>query len=130
MHIRHDAYHAAMTKVRRAIAICTLVLFTCQSILAGVDEHVDHSSDVKVVNGLHLDGVDHDSASSPLPGQPAPPDLIDSDCCHAHGHCHLLAFTGQFASISISPSHGLTGSRGDTYTSLFLNTLLRPPAHA
>jgi hypothetical protein len=119
-----------MIKVRRAIAICILVLFTCQSILAGVDEHVDHSSEANVVNGLHLDGVDQGSTGSPLPDQPATPDLMDSDCCHAHGHCHLLAFTGQFASVSISPSHDLAGSPGDTYSSLFLNTLLRPPTHA
>jgi len=119
-----------MIKVRRAIAICILALFTCQSILAGVDEHSDHSSDGKVVNGLHLDDVDHDSASSPLPGQLATLDLIESDCCHAHGHCHLLAFTGQIANVSISPSHGLAGSRGDTYSSLFLSTLLRPPTYA
>ena len=119
-----------MIKFRRAIAIFILALFTCQSIMAGVDEHVEHSSDVKVVNGLHLDDADHDSASSPDPGQPDSPDLINGDCCHAHGHCHLLAFTGQFASISISPSYGLVGSRGDTYSSLFLNTLLRPPTYA
>lgn len=119
-----------MIKVRRVIAICILALFTCQSILAGVDEHMDHSSDVKVVNGLHLDEADHASASSPHPGQPATPDLIEGDCCHAHGHCHLLAFTGQIASVSIPPSHGLAVSCGDAYCSLFLNTLLRPPTYA
>ncbi len=119
-----------MIKVRRAIAICILALFTCQSILAGVDEHVDHSSDDKVVNDLHLDGVGHDSDSSPTPSHPAAPDLMDSDCCHAHGHCHLLAFMGHFASVSISPSRDLAGSRGDSYSSLFLNTLLRPPTNA
>jgi hypothetical protein len=119
-----------MIKVRRAIAIFILALFTCQSIMAGVDEHVEHSSDVKVVNGLHLDDADHDSASSPDPGQPDSPDLINGDCCHAHGHCHLLAFTGQIASVSIPPSHGLAASRGDAYRSLFLNTLLRPPTYA
>ncbi len=119
-----------MIKFRRAIAIFILALFTCQSIMAGVDAHVDHSSDVNVVNGLHLDDAHHDSASSPNPGQPGTPNLIDGDCCHAHGHCHLLAFTGQFASVSIPPSHGLAASHGDAYSSLFLNTLLRPPTYA
>lgn len=119
-----------MIKVRRAIAIFILALFTCQSIMAGVDEHVEHSSDVKVVNGLHLDDADHDSASSPDPGQPDSPDLINGDCCHAHGHCHLLAFTGQVASVSIPPLHGLAMARGDAYTSPSHNTLLRPPTHA
>ncbi len=119
-----------MIKFRRTIAIFILALFTCQSIMAGVDEHVDHSSDADVVGGLHLDHAAHDSAASLDPGQPFTPDVIDGDCCHAHGHCHLLAFTGQVASVSIPPLHGLAMARGDAYTSPSHNTLLRPPTHA
>lgn len=119
-----------MIKFRRAIAIFILALFTCQSIMAGVDEHVDHSPDADGVSGLHLDHTDHDSMASPDSGQPFTPDVIDSDCCHAHGHCHLLAFTGQVASIAIPPSHALAIAGGDTYSSLSPNTLLRPPTHA
>ena len=119
-----------MIKFRRTIAIFILALFTCQSIMAGVDEHVDHSSDADVVGGLHLDHAAHDSAASLDPGQPFTPDVIDGDCCHAHGHCHLLAFIWQVASVSLPPLHGLAMARGDAYTSPSHNTLLRPPTHA
>ena len=119
-----------MIKFRRSIAIFILVLFTCQSIMAGVDEHGDDSSDADVASGLHLDHATHDSAASPDANQAFTPDVIDGDCCHAHGHCHLLAFSGQFASISIPQTLGLAASRGDAYNSLSPNTLLRPPTHA
>lgn len=119
-----------MVKFRRAIAIFILALFTCQSIMAGVDEHADHSSAADAASGLHLDHAAHGSTASPDPNQPFTPQLIDGDCCHAHGHCHLLAFTGQVASVSIPPSHDLAVARGDAYNSLSPNTLLRPPTHA
>jgi len=117
-----------MIRFRRAIAACILALFACQSIMAGFDGHEDHSSDV--AGGLHPDHAAHDTFASPDSDQPVIPDLIDSDCCHAHGHCHLLAFTGQVASVSIPPSHGSAFARRDAYASLSPDTLLRPPTHA
>lgn len=119
-----------MIKFRRAIAIFILALFTCQSIVAGVDEHGDHSSDAEVVNGLHADTTDHVPAGSPSSDQSFTPDVIDGDCCHAHGHCHLLAFSGQISSVSIPPSHGLAAVPSEAYNSHFPGTLLRPPTHA
>jgi hypothetical protein len=119
-----------MIKFRRAIAIFILALFTCQSIMAGVDEHVEHSSNTEVVHGLHLNNADHDPGASTDHGQPFTPDLIDGDCCHAHGHCHLLAFTGQLACVSILLSQCHAASIGDAYNSLSPNTLLRPPTRA
>jgi len=117
-----------MIKFRRAIAIFILVLFTCQSIMAGVDEH--EIIDVDVVGGLHLDHTNHDPAAKPDPDQPVTPDLFDGDCCHANGHCHLLAFTGQIGGVLIPSAHGFTIARSDSYNSLSPNTLLRPPTHA
>jgi hypothetical protein len=119
-----------MIKFRRAIAIFILALFTCQTIMAGIDEHADHSSAADVASGLHLDHAAHGFAASHDPDQPFTPQLIDGDCCHAHGHCHLLAFSGQISNDSISLSHDLAASHGDAYISLSPNTLLRPPTHA
>jgi hypothetical protein len=119
-----------MTDFRRIIAIFILALFTCQSIMAGVDEHVDHPSDANIVGGLHLEHADSDPASHPDPDQPFTPQLMDGDCCHSHGHCHLLAFAGQISNDSISLSHNLAAPHDDAYISLSPNTLLRPPTHA
>lgn len=119
-----------MLKFRRTIAVLLLALFTCQSIMAGVDEHADHPSDSKQTSHLLLDHVDHAGAANHDHGQALSPDVIDGDCCHAHGHCHLLAFSGQLANVSTPPMHGLDATHGDTYNLHFLNTLLRPPTHA
>jgi hypothetical protein len=119
-----------MTKFHRTIAILILALFTCQFLVAGFGEHGDHASDANVVNGLHFDYPDLYSSAGSNSDQPITPQFIDGDCCHAHGHCHLLAFSGQVASVSIPPLYGLAMARGDTYVSLSPNTLLRPPTHA
>lgn len=119
-----------MIKFRRVIAIFVLTLFTCQSIMACVGEHLDYSTDTSLVNDLHLDAADHGASSSPDHDPANIPDLVDSSCCHAHGHCHFLAFSTPVASVSIPPSHGIAAVRGSTYSSPSLNTLLRPPAHA
>jgi len=119
-----------MIKFRRTIAVFLLALFTCQSIMAGVDEHADHSSDVEHAQTAHLHNGDPGATSGHDHGQPPTPNVIDGDCCHAHGHCHLLAFSGQLNHVSTPPMHGLAAARGDTYNLHFPNTLLRPPTHA
>lgn len=107
-----------------------LVLFTCQSVLAGIDEHVQWSS---------VDGIEtsHHAAVTDTPAQPdsdhghtGAPSLVDSDCCHAHGHCHLLAFMGDPPDVSIPYVPGNAAPPICSYHSLYTDTLLRPPARA
>jgi len=125
-----------VTRFRRAIAIAILALFTCQSILAGVDEHMDHASASAAPSGAHEHDATHDAAhtatlgSANDAGAPHSTDLIDGDCCHAHGHCHLLAFTGQLASSALPSSRHADAVHDDAYNALFPTTLLRPPTHA
>ena len=116
-----------MHKFRRAIAIFMLTLFSCQSIWAAVGEHAISA---------HGDGAStqhsHDSAApgalDSSHGDSGALSALDGDCCHAHGHCHLLAFTGQAVQVSIPYWHGIASSATPVYFSLSINPLLRPPA--
>lgn len=117
-----------MHRFRRAIAAVILALFCCQSVLAGIGEHMASSAHHAAGDARH-DGMPAagDDQYTPHPHAPAA-DLTDGDCCHAHGHCHLLAFTGPSASFALSLRHAVTVAPAPRYLSLPVNPLLRPPA--
>ena len=116
-----------MTKFRHTITILVIALIACQSVMVGVGKHTNISSDGKSIDALQLATGDHLTDSNSDSGQPGTPDLIDGDCCHAYGHCHLLAFTGQVANVSMPHELCFDSSHTRSYNSVHLNTLLRPP---
>lgn len=105
-----------------------LVLFTCQSVMAGIGEHMAFSSDGEAMNAPHLGAGDHFTNGTLDPGQPNTPDFLDTNCCHAHGHCHALAFVGQVVNASYWSGPSVAWSHTRSYQSLYLDTLLRPPS--
>jgi hypothetical protein len=119
-----------MLKFRRTIAIFVLTLFTCQAVMAGIDEHSVFQSDGSAADTSHHAAMDHTADSTTDHGQSGTPEMVDGDCCHAQGHCHLLAFAGQVANISMPHGLSLTTSHTCSYHSLSFDTLLRPPASA
>ena len=119
-----------MLKFRRTIAIFVIALVTCQSVMAGVGKHMAYSSNGESIDVLHLAAADQLGESNSAPDQTGTTDLIDGDCCHAYGHCHLLAFTGQAANISMPHRLIFVTSHTRSYSSVHLNTLLRPPTAA
>jgi hypothetical protein len=116
-----------MTKLRRTITTFVIALVVCQSVMAGVGKHMVYSFDDESINVIHLTTGDHLADSNSDSGQPGTAGLTDGDCCHAYGHCHLLAFTGQAANISMPHGLILVSSHSRSYNSVHLNTLLRPP---
>ena len=116
-----------MIKFRRTITIFVIALVTCQSVMAGVGKHIAYSSNDQSIDVLHLATGDQLADNNSDPGQPGTADLIDGDCCHAYGHCHLLAFTGQVANVSMRHGLSFEFSHIHSYNSVHLNTLLRPP---
>jgi hypothetical protein len=119
-----------MIKFRRTITILVIALIACQSVMAGLGKHTNFSSDGKSIDALQLATGDHLTDSNSDSGQPDTVDLTDGDCCHAYGHCHLLAFTGQVANISMPHGLSLVSSHSRSYNSVHLSTLLRPPTTA
>jgi hypothetical protein len=119
-----------MLKFRRTITIFVIALVTCQSVMAGVGKHIAYSSNGKSIDVLQLDTGDQLADSNSDPGQPGTADLIDGDCCHTYGHCHLLAFTGQIANVSMPDGLSFDSSHTRSYNSVHLNTPLRPPTTA
>ena len=118
-----------MTRFRRNIAIFVLALFTCQSVMAGIGEHVAFSSDDST-GDQHLSAAHHFVDSETQHGQQGTPDLADTDCCHAHGHCHILAFVGVVNSASEPYGHNFTSLYSHSYRFLYFDPLLRPPTSA
>jgi hypothetical protein len=119
-----------MLKFRRTITIIVIALVTCQSVMAGVGKHIAYSSNGESIDALQL-ATGHQLADSNADlAQPGTADLIDGDCCHAYGHCHLLAFTGQVANVSMPHRLSFNFSHTRSYNSVHLNTLLRPPTTA
>jgi len=116
-----------MIKFRRTIAIFMLSLFVCQSVMAGIGEHTTLSSGDEAVGGFHLDQETHFADSNFDPHQSGDPDLVDTNCCHAHGHCHTMGFVSQIVNTSIPSGLSIVVSYARSYQSLYLNTLLRPP---
>ena len=98
--------------------------------MAGIDEHSASTSDGKDVHALHLNLVSHTVDNTADHGQPGSMELLDGDCCHAQGHCHLLAFTGQFTNVSIPRALSIAAAQAHAYHFLAFDTLLRPPASA
>ena len=119
-----------MIKFRRTIAVFMLTLFVCQSVMAGIGEHIVVSFGDEVVGGFHIDTDNHTADGSSDPHQSGDPDLMDTNCCHAHGHCHAIAFIG-LTSNSVMPSkRRMVISYDSSYHYLHLDTLLRPPSSA
>ena len=119
-----------MLKFRRAIAIFILALLTCQSVMAGLGEHFAVLSDSEVESALPLDAADRFSVSLSDHGHPGSGDLVDTNCCHAHGHCHVLALGCQISSVPSPYGWSFVSSHSFSYNSQFLDPLLRPPTSA
>lgn len=98
--------------------------------MAGIGEHLAFSSDGEAKDTQHLSLVAHFADSKAQHGQPSSPDLLDTNCCHTHGHCQFLAFVGVVNSASEPPGHSFTSLYSHLYHSLFYDPLLRPPASA
>ncbi|GAB5450280.1 MAG: hypothetical protein Hals2KO_06080 [Halioglobus sp.] len=107
-----------------------LTLFVCQSVMAGVGEHIAVSFGDEVVGGFHLDTDNHAADGNSDPHQSGDPDLMDTNCCHAHGHCHAMAFVCQTANNAIPSKLGIDVSYTLSYHYHPINTLLRPPSIA
>lgn len=119
-----------MIKFRRTIAIFVLMLFTCQSVLAGIGKHQEFWSDSEGMDAVGLGTVDQNASSKSDPNQPGTSDSIDGECCHAYGHCHLLAFAGPVANVVIPSGLSAASPHAFSYHSQYLDTLLRPPTRA
>lgn len=116
-----------MIKFRRAIAVFLLMLFTSQSVIAGFGEHEDSAHGGDGTNTVHQIVGEHHADIPSDHGRSGAPDLIDADCCHAHGHCHLLAFVDLVDSITIPYERSFVSTHSSSYHSLHADTLLRPP---
>lgn len=119
-----------MLKFRRAIAIFILALLACQSVMAGLGEHFATFSDGDDNSVLLPDTADHPVDSHSTHGKPGSVDLVDTNCCHGHGHCHLLALAIQIHPVSALYGRNFVASHSVSYHSQYLDPLLRPPARA
>ena len=119
-----------MLKFRRAIAIFILALITCQSVMAGLGEHFATFSDGDDNSVLPPDTADHPVESHSTHGKPGSVDLVDTNFCHAHGHCHLLALGIQIHPVLTRYGRNFVASHSISYHSQYLDPLLRPPARA
>ena len=117
-----------MLKFRRTIAMFILTLLTCQSVMAGVGEHFATFSDSDVESSLILHADDHFSSNQSDHGQSGSGDLVDTNCCHAHGHCHVLALGCQISSVYSPYGRSFVSSHSFSYNFQYLDPLLRPPA--
>lgn len=118
-----------MTEFRRQIAIFVLALFACQTVMAGIGEHFALFADREANDSQHS-LVGHFADNKVQHGQSGTPDLVDTDCCHAHGHCHILAFAGGVSSASEPHGHSFPSLYSYSYHALFYDPLLRPPTSA
>ena len=119
-----------MTKFRRHIAIFILALFTCQSVMAGIGEHLAFSSDSEAKDAQHLSLVGHFFFFLAQHGQPDSQDVVDTNCCHAHGHCHILVFVDAVNPASMPHGRSFTSLYSYSYHFLLHDPLLRPPTSA
>lgn len=121
-----------MTKFRRHIAFLLLTLFFCQSVLASIAEHLVFSSDANSEAVQYLNTTDAIAEKSDEHGHPVTQGSVDADCCHAHGHCHLLAFVIVSVVNSVAVPYGRRFASLYSYSYHFLlyDPLLRPPANA
>lgn len=119
-----------MLKFRRAIAICILALLTSQSVMAGLGEHFAVLSGDEALHSQSSDTAGHFFDSHLDHGQPDSEDIFDTNCCHAHGHCHVLGLgTAVHAATTLYGRHFVT-SPSPSYHSQHHDPLLRPPARA
>ena len=119
-----------MLKFRRAIAIFILALLTCQSVMAGLGEHFAVFSDGEIESALLSNTTGQLADSQSDHGKPGTVDLVDTNCCHAHGHCHVLALGCQISSVPSPYGRSFVSSHSFSYNSQFLDPLLRPPTSA
>lgn len=116
-----------MFKFRRAIAICILALLTSQSVMAGFGEHYAVLSGDEAGHTQSTDSANHSVDSHSDHGQPGSEDIFDTNCCHAHGHCHVMGL-GSFIYYASTPyERGLDASYSSLYLSREIDPLLRPP---
>ena len=98
--------------------------------MASVGEHWTLLSDGDAVDALHPASVSHLADSTTDHDQPGTLELVDGDCCHTQGPCHLLASAGPITNISMSLGLSLASSNICVYYSLSFDTPLRPPTSA
>ena len=115
-----------MLKFRRAIAIFILALLTCQSVMAGLGEHFAVFSDGEIESALLSNTTGHLADSQSDHGKPGTVDLVDTNCCHAHG----LALGCQISSVPSPYGRSFVSSHSFSYNFQYLDPLLRPPASA
>lgn len=116
-----------MLKFRRAIAICILALLTCQTVMAGFGERFASVSDGEIESALLPSTTDHLANSHADHGKPGTVDLVDTNCCHAHGHCHVLGLVGQVSPVSMLYGRNFVSSYSYSYSFQYFDPLLRPP---
>ena len=117
-----------MIKFRRKIALFMLTLVVCQSVMAAIGEDLTLSFGDEAIAGFHIDQLNHFDDGKFDPHHSGEEDLLDTNCCHAHGHCHAMAFVSKFANSSHPSGLGITDSYEQSYQFLYLETLLRPPS--
>ena len=116
-------------KFRRAIAICILALLTSQSVMAGFGEHYAVFSGDETGHTQSLDSANLSVDSRSDHGQPGSEDIFDTNCCHAHGHCHVLGLSSLVNTVSALYGRHFVTFLPPSYHSLHQDPLLRPPAN-
>jgi hypothetical protein len=119
-----------MFKFRRAIAIGILALLTSQSVMAGLGEHYSVFSGDEAGHTQSLDSAHLSVDSHAGHGQPGSEDIFDTNCCHAHGHCHVLGIGSLVNTVSALYGRHLVAAPSPSYHSRYQDPLLRPPATA
>ena len=105
-----------------------LTLFVCQSVMAAIGEDVTLSFGDEAIAGFHFDPLNHFDDDNFDPHHSGEQGLVDTDCCHAHGHCHAMASVNKLANASLPSGLGIADSYAQSYKFLYLETLLRPPS--
>ena len=119
-----------MLKFRRTIAICILALLTSQSVMAGFGEHYAVSAGDETGHTQSSDGANHSVNSHSDHGQHDSEDIFDTNCCHSHGHCHVLGIGSLVNSVSALFGRHFVAPPSPSYHSQYQDPLLRPPATA
>lgn len=119
-----------MLKFRRTLAICILALLTSQSVMAGFGEHYAVFAGDETGHTQSSDSADQAVKSLSDHGQPGSEDIFDTNCCHSHGHCHVLGIGSLVNTVSAFFGRHFVASPSPSYHSQYQDPLLRPPATA